>query len=539
MIYEKVDTLKAEGTYLAHSLKSRSGRLGKGHKITARDIDDLLAEGLKQIVSIRMESGDIHEDNAAARLGEAVSGAGSSPSTAFTGRCNIHSTTHGVLCVSPSEIDALNSVDEAITLATLPPFSTVYPGQLIGTVKIIPLAAPEQALSRAEGKTQLQVKAYQKHKVGLILTRLPQTKTSVLEKTQTVVNQRLKTCDNELNTTLTVAHEDLEIAQAVERLRSENHDLIMIFGASAIVDRQDSLPAGLVLAGGTIEHFGMPVDPGNLLLLGEHSGATVIGLPGCARSPKLNGFDWVLQRILAKIDVTKKDLTAMGCGGLLSEISTRPQPREKEITEAMPHKPKITALLLAAGQSRRMGHKNKLLQEWNGKPLVKWVADNLEASSIDHTIVVTGHEADRVRDCLAGLDLEFVYNPNFDDGLSTSLIKGLMSVSADSDAVLICLGDMPTISKDQLNTLIGSFDPENAAAICVPTFEGKKGNPVLWSRNFIPEMMNLKGDSGARHLLGTYTEDVCEIPMSDIAILSDIDTPEALQALRDEAPNAK
>ncbi|MEH6629680.1 MAG: molybdopterin-binding/glycosyltransferase family 2 protein [Halopseudomonas aestusnigri] len=539
MIYAEVDTEQAEGTYLAHSLKSRSGRLGKGHKITIQDIDDLLAINIKRITSIRMEDGDVHEDKAASRLGNALSKAGVSPSISFTGRCNIHSTVHGLLCVKPREIDDLNSVDEAITLATLAPYSTVYPGQLVATVKIIPLAAPAQSLAIAEQKTHLVAQPFKQHKIGLILTRLPQTKDSVLEKTQIVVNQRLKSCDNEVHTTLKVAHKDIAIADAIENLASENHDLILIFGASAIVDRQDSLPAGLVLAGGTIEHFGMPVDPGNLLLLGEHSGATVIGLPGCARSPKLNGFDWVLQRVLAKIPVTKKDLTAMGCGGLLSEITTRPQPREKMTSDDTPHHPKVSALLLAAGQSRRMGPENKLLQEWNGKALVRWVADSLEASSIDQTIVVTGHEAKEVRDCLSELDLEFVHNPDFDDGLSTSLIKGLMAVPADSDAVLICLGDMPTISKDQLNTLINAFDPDNAAAICIPTFQGKRGNPVLWSRSFMPEMMNLKGDSGARHLIGTYIGDVCEVPMSDTAILSDIDTPEALQALRNDTINAK
>jgi molybdenum cofactor cytidylyltransferase len=281
----------------------------------------------------------------------------------------------------------------------------------------------------------------------------------------------------------------------------------------------------------------MPVDPGNLLLLGEYSGTAVIGLPGCARSPKLNGFDWVLQRVLAKIPVTKKDITAMGCGGLLSEITTRPQPREKMTSEHIPHRPKVTALLLAAGQSRRMGTKNKLLQDWNGKPLVKWVADSLGHSYVNQTIVVTGHEADQVRDCLSELDLEFVHNPDFEDGLSTSLIKGLMAVPADSDAVLICLGDMPSITNKQLNTLINAYDPDNAAAICIPTFEGKRGNPVLWNRDFIPEMMAIKGDSGARHLLGIYAGDVYEVPMSNTAILSDIDTPEALQALRNDPIN--
>ncbi|OUS18799.1 hypothetical protein A9Q97_00260, partial [Rhodospirillales bacterium 47_12_T64] len=296
MIYAEIDTEEAEGSFLAHSIKSRSGRLGKGHRITASDIDDLLKSDITKVVSIQLEEGDIHEDQAAARLGKAITGNGLSPSEAFTGRCNIHSTVHGVLSVSPSEVDSLNNINEAITLATLAPYSVVYPGQLVATAKIIPLAAPVEALKSAEKTTRIVAHPFKVHKVGLILTRLPQTKDTVLEKTRSVVNQRLKNCENKLETTITVAHKSAEIAQAIKKLSSENHDLILIFGASAIVDRRDSLPKGLELAGGTIEHFGMPVDPGNLLLLGNHTKATVIGLPGCARSPKLNGFDWVLQR---------------------------------------------------------------------------------------------------------------------------------------------------------------------------------------------------------------------------------------------------
>jgi molybdenum cofactor cytidylyltransferase len=104
-------------------------------------------------------------------------------------------------------------------------------------------------------------------------------------------------------------------------------ELIVVFGASAIADRRDVIPSAIEAAGGQVEHFGMPVDPGNLLLMGSVAGKPVIGAPGCARSPKENGFDWVLHRILADVPVTRADITALGVGGLLMEIVTRPQPR--------------------------------------------------------------------------------------------------------------------------------------------------------------------------------------------------------------------
>ncbi|WP_299378722.1 molybdopterin-binding/glycosyltransferase family 2 protein [uncultured Kiloniella sp.] len=533
MIYAEIKTGDAEGTYLAHSINSHKGRLGKGHHLTSSDINDLLMSDIATITTIRLEEHDIHEDLAAAQLGQFVSGRGVKTSLAFTGRCNIYSTEHGVFETTPQDIDKINSVDEAITLATLSPYSVVHPDQLVATAKIIPLAAPSQALEQTKGLAQLTVHPFKRFKTGLILTQLPQTKKSVLAKTQMVVNQRLKSCANELSETTIVDHTPTAIATAINTLRKSNHDLILIFGASAIVDRQDALPKGLELSGGDIEHFGMPVDPGNLLLLGNHSGCKIIGLPGCARSPKLNGFDWILQRILAGLNVNRNTIMQMGCGGLLSEIPTRPQPREQIPSEISHNAPKVTAILLAAGQSRRMGPENKLLQKWHGKPLVKWVADNIGESQVDHTIVVTGHEAKLVQETLSQNDVEYVHNPDFTDGLSTSLIKGLMAVPADSDAVLICLGDMPSINGTQLNQLIKAYDPENGAAVCVPTFEGKRGNPVLWNKSFIPEMLNLKGDSGARHLLGNYPEDLQEVIMDNTSVLSDIDTPEALSNLRE------
>src|SRR5262249_51351372 len=146
-------------------------------------------------------------------------------------------------------------------------------------------------------------------------------------------------------------------------------DILLVAGASAVVDRRDVIPAGIERSGGVVEHFGMPVDPGNLLLLGRLHDKPVLGLPGCARSPKINGFGWGLQRLCADLPVTRRDIMLMGTGGLLMETPMRGQPREREKPAAAAKAPRIAALVLAAGQSRRMG-RNKLLLSVDGVPMV-------------------------------------------------------------------------------------------------------------------------------------------------------------------------
>lgn len=323
-------------------------------------------------------------------------------------------------------------------------------------------------------------------------------------------------------------HEDGAVASAIEDALAAGADPILVFGASAITDRRDVIPSAILLAGGRIERFGMPVDPGNLLLLGYVRNTTIIGLPGCARSPKRNGFDFVLERVLADIAVTQGDIAAMGVGGLLAEIPTRPQPREARPAGA-PRAPEVAAIVLAAGQSSRMGH-NKLTAVLAGKPLVRRVVEAAVASHASEVIVVTGNEAGAVETALGGLAVTFVHNSDFRLGLSASLKTGIRAVPGQCEAAVVLLGDMPGVGAGTIDKLIAAFNPEEARAICVASHDGKRGNPVLWSRRFFPEMLELEGDAGARHLIASNEEFVCDVEAGTDAPLIDIDTPEALNA---------
>jgi len=540
--FGEVPVAEAEGAILAHSLKLGTTALKKGRPLSRADVDAIAAAGLSEITVARLDPGDIGEDEAAERVAAAAVGPGISVAPSFTGRANLFAAERGLLVFDPERVDRLNLVDEAVTIGTLAPFAVVEPRQMVATVKIIPFAAPEKAVKEcakvaiSEGPL-LRVAPFRSLSVGLVQTRLPGLKQSILDKTRQVTEGRLAALDCHLVLEERCGHTAAELASRIRDTVGHGIDLLLIHGASAILDRRDVIPAAIVAAGGEVDHFGMPVDPGNLLLLGHIEERVVLGLPGCARSPKVNGFDWVLERLVAGLPVGPGEIMRMGSGGLLAEIPSRPLPRaeakpEPEKKEAKVVGPRIGAVLLAAGRSTRMGGPNKLLSEIDGIPMVARVAQRLLASRARPIIAVLGNQAEEVDAALGKLPVERVRNPEFAEGLSTSLKRGVVALPADLDGALICLGDMPLISARHIDRLVAAFNPLEGRAIVVPTRRGKRGNPVLWSKRFFPEMAELAGDVGAKHLIGEHAELVAEVEMDDDAILVDIDTPEALEALR-------
>jgi len=533
MKFGPVPPKEAIGGTAVHTIRQGALVLKKGTLIGPVEAAALEAAGIGDIVVARLEPGDVSEDVAAAGIAAAIAGEGVHVDRAFTGRANLFARSAGVLVVDKDAIDALNRIDEAITVATLPAYKPVVAGEMIATVKIIPfaVAAKERDRALAAAKRPLvRVAPYRVRKVGVVSTVLPGLSSKVIDKTLKITGERLAPAGATIVAERRVPHERTALARALGEVLREGAELAIVFGASAIADRRDVIPAALEAVGGRIEHFGMPVDPGNLLLIGAAAGRPVLGAPGCARSPKENGFDWVLMRLLAGLAVPREDITGMGVGGLLMEIVTRPQPRE-EPSHALRN---VAALILAAGRSSRMGGANKLLAEIGGRSLVRIVAEQALASQARPVIVVTGHQRERVEAALGGLPVDFVHNASFANGLGTSLKAGIAALPGQTDGVVVCLGDMPRVEAAMIDRLIGALDPDKGALIVVPTIEGKRGNPVAWSRRFFPELMSIEGDVGARHLIGRYAEAVVEVPLSGNAALIDIDTPEALEAVKAE-----
>src|SRR5438045_4248312 len=383
MKFGEVPVAAAEGAILAQSLKLGATALKKGRVLARADLDAIAAAGLQRIVVARLEPGDLREDTAAARIAAAAAGSNITVANAFTGRANLFAETRGLLVFDRDRLDRLNLVDEAVTLGTLSPFAVVEPRQMVATVKIIPFAVPETAVAKASafaaaGEPLLRVAAFLPRDIALIQTRLPGLKESILDKTRAVTEQRLAALGCRIVAEERCAHTVAELAPRIAAAAAQGADLVFVHGASVIVDRRDVIPEAVIAAGGQVDHFGMPVDPGNMLLLCHVGETPVLGLPGCARSPKVNGFDWVLERLVAGVPVGPREIMRMGAGGLLAELPSRPLPRAaaspapnaKPPERAPPAGPRIAALLLAAGQSRRMGGPNKLLAEIDGRPQV-------------------------------------------------------------------------------------------------------------------------------------------------------------------------
>jgi molybdenum cofactor cytidylyltransferase len=231
---------------------------------------------------------------------------------------------------------------------------------------------------------------------------------------------------------------------------------------------------------------------------------------------------------MAGLHVTAQDIMDMGAGGLLKEIPTRPAPREDGEAQKAPI---IAAVILAAGKSTRMGQ-NKMLADFRGKPLIRATVETILKSTATPVLVVTGNQGDQVRAVLDGLDVAIVDNPDYAEGLSTSLRAGVAALPANAAGAVVCLGDMPLVEPAVIDRLIAAFNPTEGRLICAPTYDGKLGNPVLWGREFFTEISQLSGDRGARGLLDAHAEQLVEIPVADEAVLTDIDTPDVLERLR-------
>jgi molybdenum cofactor cytidylyltransferase len=529
--FGSVPTGAAEGAFLAHAVQAGEVRFKKGTRLGAPELAALRAAGIAEVIVAQLNDRDIAEDVAAAGLAASAAHPSVRIAAPSTGRVNIHAETDGLFVVDRAAIDAINRVDPSITIATLAEFAPVVRGQMVATVKIIPFAVPAEKLDAAIAAAKLaspllKVAPWAAKPVGLVATELPSLKSEVMDKTTRILQSRLARSGSTLMQEVRVPHHEDAVAHAIKSLIAEGAGLVVVFGASAVVDPHDVIPEGIRRSGGKVTQVGMPVDPGNLLVLGKLGTVPVIGAPGCARSPKENGFDWVLDRTLCGIDIKPIDFAGMGVGGLLMEIETRPRPRD---TISAKRLPKLDAILLAAGSSSRMGGSHKLRALFDGEPLLRRSARVLSAVGARSVTVVLGHDADRMAALLPEYEGKIIVNPDHAEGLASSLRAGIASLPNDSDGALVHLADMPGVTPDALQDMSTAFTRSGGQAIVRATHGGKRGNPVILPRSVYSQVARLTGDTGARAIVEGFAGQVIDVEIGEAASL-DVDTPEAVMA---------
>ncbi len=528
MRFAPVPLKAARGGILAHSLRLDGLHLRKGTVLGESEIAALKRAGLHEVTVALLAPDDLDENTAALRIGSAGAGAGIVASKAFAGRVNLLAASAGVVEISTGVVNAINRLHPAITLATLPPFSRVDKGQMLATIKIIPygVAAAQVAQAAAQMAGALRLHPAIKKQVSLVMSKVDGMKSSLLDKGGKAVEARLSRLGAALEDCQIVPHEAVALGGAIKAAKGE---IVLVLGGSATSDIEDIAPAALRLAGGEVLRFGIPVDPGNLLFLGAQSGRDVLGLPGCVRSMALNGADWVLERLVCGIKVDERMLTGMGVGGLLKEIPTRPQPRRA----GAGHGRNVAVILLAAGQSRRMKERDKLLEMVDGQAMLHHAARAALESRADTVFVALPPQADARRARLAGLAVRPIEAVDFAEGMGGSLRNAMAEIGEGYDAVIVALADMPEITPAHYNALIKAYDPGTQREICRAMSEdGQPGHPVLFGQRFFENLAAASGDAGAREILRSSAEFIYNVKTAGRGAVLDLDTPEAWENWR-------
>ena len=274
--------------------------------------------------------------------------------------------------------------------------------------------------------------------------------------------------------------------------------MVLILGASATSDAADVCPAGLVAAGGRLIRFGMPVDPGNLLFLGEQGGRPVVGLPGCARSPALNGADWVLERLAAGLAGRRRRDRGDG-RGRAPQGDRRAAAAARRPAAGRRRRPRVAAIVLAAGAARRMRGRDKLLEPVGGRPVLRAVAEAALASRADEVVVVLPPGAPARRAALAGLAVAVVEAPDWAEGMAASLRAGLAAVGAGRRGGDPARRHAGGRARGDIDRLIAAFDPEEGREICrAVSADGAPGHPVLFGRRFFEALRRRSTATAAR-----------------------------------------
>lgn len=473
MMFATVPTSEAGGGILVHSITVGKKRLRKGRALSQADIDALQAAGIDQVTIAKLDKDELGEDESAGRIADSLL-AGTSDidcSAPFTGRANLYAEIPGLVQIDAERVMEINRVDPAITLATLPNLARVSRRSMIATVKIIPYGVHSRyvAAAAAIGPGTIRLRPVVHRTAGLVLTRVTGQPQRLMEKGRAAIESRLSALGIRLSETWVVDHDPIEVGVALQNCEG---NILLILTGSATSDQRDVGPDGLKRAGGELHRFGMPVDPGNLLFYGDLGSRPVIGLPGCARSPALNGADWVLERLACGLKLSDSDFAAMGTGGLLKEIPVRPQPRAAAKSVTM--RPVVEAVILQTDGSGKL----ERAVAATGRSKVDKVHAIAPASEIQPTDsegkISRGEEESRQ-----------------DSVFPERIRAGMASLTDKADAVLLIRSEC-LVEPVQINRLIAAFSPADGREICELRVAGKqKCLAILLGKRFFESLAGL------------------------------------------------
>ena len=531
MKIEYLDPNKSKGSILAQTYNLSGRTLSKGTHVSEEILELLNRENVKNILCAVPHEDDIHEDSAAEAISKALDENQLYAEEASTGRVNFRTPALSIVRYNRELIKKINLVDESIAFSIVEHNQLLAKNDLIATLKIIPFFVSkryiEQVVSLIAKNEIFKVHRLEEKKVELIQTYYDWQKRSIFKATSNVTSSRLDALGCPLQKETLIPHDHKSLCSEIKSSVDSGAQVLLISGASAITDRSDHIPKAILSVGGEIIQYGLAVDPGNLLLIGKIGNTTIIGMPGCARSPKLNGFDWVLQLLMANIPINKEELADMGAGGLLMEIASRPLPRALA-KSAKKREKKIMGIILAAGNSSRMGKDNKLLRNIGGASLVRNTAVEMLKSDLDSCSIVLGYQSDKVAAVIKDLNINLILNPFWEEGQASSLKAALNTLDSSYSDLLVMLGDLPGVKSKHINKIIEEHLLANnrKSKITIPSFNGKKGNPVIWGKSFFPDLSNLEGDVGGRTLFDQHPAAINLLVMEDKAVITDTDTPE-------------
>ncbi|MFT6497506.1 MAG: molybdenum cofactor cytidylyltransferase [Alphaproteobacteria bacterium] len=528
MKFENKPVINAIGMVSAHSHSTASGRISKGTTLEKLHIDELISMGVSDINVYHLEEDDVEESKASLLIAKAIANESLKVSLAFNGRTRIYAEKDSIFLVNKSIVDQINQMDESIAISTLNDQDIAYKNDLVLSVKIITYSISNlllnQVLDLIKKNWVIFLKPFHPLSLAVIYTKSKNQKESLINNAKKTLSKRIEEFNSTISEIHECSHEYNEIKNAIDTVKKANIDLIVIFSASSVSDRRDIVPQAIESMHGKIIHFGMPVDPGNLTLFAQLDHVKIIAVAGSARSESLNGFDWFLNRLHAGIDINHKEINKLGVGGLLHDLRSYSRRKKFEKTTNS-RKKNVVAIILAAGQSTRMGDQNKLLLKINENSMIKDYINKLNQCNLANIIVVTGHESSIIKEDLSDTGVLFAHNKEHKVGISSSIKAGVSKLESHVDAVLICLPDMPFVSAHEINQLIDNYSTDKGQLICVPTSFGQRGNPVLWDKRFFNELMQLEGDIGAKNLIDKYKEYLIEVSSGE-SVITDIDTKE-------------